>query len=290
MFDAVAWWLAVEVVGLVSLPLTFLLLRRLPDAGYAFTKPLGLLIGGYAFWLALSVPLLPKPPGRGVLVFLAVGAGARLSGSGVSYYYFGYVSQAMLGKLAAVPTSVAYNLGLAGTAALAATAAFGLAYNLVSLGRRVGATLALAVGGAGALLLTVLGNLEGVLEFAAANGVGSAAFFRSLGIKGLEAANESATWYPTEQSSFWWWWRATRISPDGSSITEFPFFSFLLGDLHPHVMAIPFVLTVIGLGLVLWRSESPLSFNAWRRQPAALLVVAVMLGGLGFLNTWDLPT
>src|SRR3990172_3764951 len=74
MFDAVAWWLAVEVVGLVSLPLTFLLFRRLPDAGYAFTKPFGLLLGGYAFWLALSLHLLPNRPGSVVLVFLAMAA------------------------------------------------------------------------------------------------------------------------------------------------------------------------------------------------------------------------
>src|SRR5207245_9462253 len=57
---------------------------------------------------------------------------AWLSGFNVSYYYFGYVIQAMLGKLAALPTAVTFNLGLASTAALGATAAFGLAFNLVA--------------------------------------------------------------------------------------------------------------------------------------------------------------
>ncbi len=96
--------------------------------------------------------------------------------------------------------------------------------------------------------------------------------------------------YPNEKSSFWWWWRATRISPDANSITEFPFFSFLLGDLHPHVMAIPFVFTVVGLGLALFRDAEPLTGEFWRRRPLVLLVSALLLGGLGFLNTWDLPT
>ena len=55
---------------------------------------------------------------------------------------------------------------------------------------------------------------------------------------------------------FWWWWRASRVIHDrdllGSSvevIDEFPFFSFLLGDLHPHVLALPFVLLAVGLAL-----------------------------------------
>ena len=55
-----------------------------------------------------------------------------LSGFSVSYYYFGYLLVAMVGKLAAVQTSIAFNLGLAMTAALAVTAAFGLVYDLVA--------------------------------------------------------------------------------------------------------------------------------------------------------------
>jgi uncharacterized membrane protein len=32
-------------------------------------------------------------------------------------------------------------------------------------------------------------------------------------------------------------------------IDEFPFFSFLLGDMHPHVLGLPFVLLAVGLAL-----------------------------------------
>ena len=41
-----------------------------------------------------------------------------------------------------------------------------------------------------------------------------------------------------------------------SPINEFPFFSFLLGDNHPHVLALPFVMLAIGLGLNLPRGNS----------------------------------
>ncbi len=221
-----------------------------------------------------------------------------LSGFHVSYYYFGYVLQAMIGKLAVVPTDVGFNLGLASTAALAGTAAFGLGYELVSALRRVAFRTAIAVGVAAALFVCLLGNLEGALEFGAANAALPNSVVSAVDIQGLKGANESnaclipfpCIHYPTDKSSFWWWWRATRISPDASTITEFPFFSFILGDLHPHVMAIPFVLTVFGLALSLWRSEEPLSLETWRRAPPLLLLSAVLLGGLGFMNTWDLPT
>ena len=365
------WWLVVEGAGLLALPIALLLFQRLPGRGYAFAKPVGLLLGAYLFWLALSLHVLPNRPGSIVWVFLLLAAvdvylirsrGAELrdalteragfviavevvftgalfvaahlrsyipeieatekpmefmllnaasrsryyspddawfAGASVSYYYFGYVIQAMVAKLAVVKTSVAFNLGLASTAALALTAAFGLGYELARLVRTVSQRGALLVGAGAIVLVGVIGNLEGVVEFATANGAVNATFLDGLDIANLDRARESGACllpdpvcinYPNEESSTWWWWRATRISPAGDSITEFPFFSFLLGDLHPHVMAIPYVLTVVGLGLVLWRSEAPLSLESWRRAPGLYLVVAVLLGGLGFLNAWDLPT
>src|SRR5262249_28681467 len=140
---------------------------------------------------------------------------------------------------------------LASTAALAASAAFGLGFNIVASRARATITAAIVTGLGAALLLAIIGNLEGLLEFGRANGVGAASFYRHMGIANLAEAHRSTTWYPTDDTSYWWWWRATRISPDAGSIPEFPFFSFLLGDLHPHVMAIPFVLTAVALAITL---------------------------------------
>jgi YYY domain-containing protein len=368
--ETFAWWLAIEGIGLIALPIALLLFRRLPGRGYAFAKPLGILLGGYLFWLALSAHLLPNRPGSIVWVFLLViavdvllvrrygqelrtalqermglivavevvfaaafftaahirsylpeisatekpmdfmflNAASRgvhyppedpwLAGFDVSYYYFGYLMQAMLGKLAAVKTSVAFNLGLCSTIALAATAAFGLGYELASMLRRTSFRAAVAVGLTAVLFVSVLGNLEGALEFGVANGAISTAEAESTDIANIETARQSDSCllpvvcikYPTEDSSFWWWWRATRISPDANSITEFPFFSFILGDLHPHVMAAPFVLMAFALAVNFWRWETRLSFDTWRRHWPALLLAAVCLGALGFLNAWDLPT
>ena len=76
-------------------------------------------------------------------------------------------------------------------------------------------------------------------------------------------------------------------------IDEFPFFSFLLGDLHPHVLAIPFGLLAIAAALNLflggWRGEVKLPLGASLRIGAAgFLFMALLLGGLAFLNTWDI--
>ncbi|HLF78557.1 MAG TPA: DUF2298 domain-containing protein [Dehalococcoidia bacterium] len=369
--QAFAWWVVIELIGLVALPITLTAFANLPGRGYAFAKPLGLLLAGYLFWLALSAHVLPNRPGSvaWVLIFIAAvsallfwrrkdqlidavrqnlpfiivvevvfaltfftaghlksfipeisgtekpmdlmflnaadrsryypPADAWLAGFDVSYYYFGYVIQAMVGKLAFLPTAVTFNLALASTAALAATAAFGLAYELVRSVREVAFKTALLVGGAALVLVTLMGNLEGAVEFGIANDAVGSSVVNRLDIANLETAQASDACllsfpacieYPNEQSSHWWWWRATRISPDANSITEFPFFSFLLGDLHPHVMAIPFVFTVVGLALAFYRTDTPLSADIWRRRPALLLLSAVLLGGLGFLNTWDLPT
>ena len=57
-------------------------------------------------------------------------------------------------------------------------------------------------------------------------------------------------WFPGEP---WWWWRATRVIDtvrEGQSldytITEFPLFSFALGDLHPHMLSLAFLPLFLG--------------------------------------------
>src|SRR6476620_11427362 len=55
MFDEIVWWLTLEVLGLVALPVAAVLLRPLPDRGYAVSKVLGLLLVG---WLAYTLAMM----------------------------------------------------------------------------------------------------------------------------------------------------------------------------------------------------------------------------------------
>ena len=220
-----------------------------------------------------------------------------LSGFAINYYYLGYLNAATLTKLAGVSTAIGFNLALATLAAQTAAAACGLAYNLAEGLRRADAGVyrergPILAGGFGAVALVGIGNLEGVLEFVRSRGWGTEALWRWVDIRDLSAMLPSPAWYPTD---LWFWWRATRIirtTVNGQdldyTITEFPFFSFLLGDLHPHVMALPIVIVVLGLALqVFVRPDPP---RLARQDPLAVVAPAALLGALGFTNVWDLPT
>ncbi|MCG8351604.1 MAG: hypothetical protein MI924_27880, partial [Chloroflexales bacterium] len=56
-FQIFIWWLVSQSFGLVGLLFANVIFRSLPDRGYAFTKPLGLLLVGYASWLLAMVGL-----------------------------------------------------------------------------------------------------------------------------------------------------------------------------------------------------------------------------------------
>ena len=229
-----------------------------------------------------------------------------LSGFAISYYYFGYLIMAMLTRLSGVVPGVAYNLALATLFALTITGSFSIIYNLVrgaleksQIGNRKSEIAnPLAYGLLGALFVAVIGNLEGLLEILHAKGIGSPGFWQWIDIKNLASAPPSPTWYPGDN---WWWWRASRVIHDvvlghtTEVIDEFPFFSFMLGDMHPHVLALPFGLMALALALNVIKgaihldTEGSLRARLAHLSPLALLY-PLCLGALGFLNSWDFPT
>jgi YYY domain-containing protein len=153
---------------------------------------------------------------------------------------------------------------------------------------------------AAGLMLVALGNLVWLFQFASAYpelwrrlaipGIGSRRFYDWLDVSGLTADVHRNSWYPSDYFGLFGASRIYAISATDRVITEFPMFSFVLGDLHPHVMALPFVLLAVGLALALYRSREPLDIVFWIQRPLALVAAAVVLGGLAFLNTWDIAT
>ena len=210
-----------------------------------------------------------------------------LSGFAISYYYFGYVMVAFLAKWTATPSGVAFNLAIASLFALTATGAFGVVYALVKR-EEISFHQAARWAILGAVLVAIIGNQEGFLELLHCKGVGSPSFWEWVDVKGLaQAPSCPSSIHPVD---FWWWWRASRVihdrnllGQDQEVIDEFPFFSFLLGDLHPHVLALPFAIMAIALALSAF--YSPDLASSWPN----FFLYSLALGGLAFLNTWDFP-
>ena len=216
-----------------------------------------------------------------------------LSGHSISYYYFGHIIMATLTKMAGVVTSVAYNLGIATVPALAGAVCFGLLYNLVRLAGG-GTRWALGTGIAAPVVILLAGNLVGALEFVRVQGWAGPGFWDWVAVEGLDAAGSVGGTFPGD---FWWWFRSTRvIGTFGDAgvldytITEFPAFSFILGDLHAHVLAIPFLLLAIAAALNVYRTDRKLELAWFRHYPAQAGAVALFGGALAFINFWDFAT
>ncbi len=88
-----------------------------------------------------------------------------------------------------------------------------------------------------------------------------------------------------------WYWGPTRVlaetpGVEGQAITEIPFFTFLYGDLHAHMIAMP--LLFIAMAFVL--NEALLAGRDPRSRAARFLALALGAGTVGLLratNTWD---
>ncbi len=234
-----------------------------------------------------------------------------LAGFSISYYYFGYLLVAMLAKLVGVTGSIAFNLGFITIFASAALGAYGFAYNLLSLYKPKAQRALLRLACLAPLFVLVLGNGEGLLELAHARhafwsadpaGAQTSGFWTWLDVEDLtNPPSAEPRWTPRNYGTgFWWWWRASRVindqtfsGGDQELIDEIPAFSFTLGDLHPHVLSMPFIMLAVGLALNVYlggaERKEPLRFFKLRIEPEFLLFATIVLGALAFLNIWDFP-
>jgi len=248
------------------------------------------------------------------------------AGGYINYYYFGQVLVATLIKLTGLVPAVAYNLAIALFFALLASACFSFALNWL-LGAREGAPPArqqlwATLGGLLAVVFVALiGNLDGLVQLVENLGKASTLSVSTTipGVAGLVRAVAGLVavgigGHPLPPFDFW---RSTRVIGSCSElatncvreepgpITEFPYFTFLYGDLHAHLLALPLTLLALHVALALARSGGlgPLWAalrtgsvgNRLRAAASQDLVWLLAVGGLtvGLLratNTWDFPT
>ena len=231
------------------------------------------------------------------------------AGGYLNYYYWGYFILSAPLRITGIPPTTAFNLAVPLLFAITATGAGSLVYNLVASTRNPGEgspsspaadhpagrwlrlrSGALAAGVGAALMATVAGNLDGVVqlvELGRARAEGMAVtlanfdFWRSS--RAIPVLDE---FQPSRLTP---WIDERNWVETGFHITEFPFFTFLFADLHAHMMTMPFALLALALGFSLLLGLGRL--RGWR-NPWPWLCVSVLgltVGSLWAINSWEYP-
>lgn len=185
------------------------------------------------------------------------------AGKPFNYYYGGQYLAVFLTKLTGTNVEITYNLMRTIVAAFAFLLPFSLVRQMLKDKLRTGRKWALDFGGILAgMAVSMSGNLHYIIY-----GI----LLRLLKIK-------TDYWFPSST-------RYIGFDPavtGDETIHEFPSYSFVLGDLHAHVINVFLVLTVLGI-LYSWLKTN--SGKSWKQREIGLL--GLLLGMFLFSNTWD---
>ena len=204
----------------------------------------------------------------------------------INYYYGGQYFAVFLTKLSGAKVELTYNLMRTFVAGLAFAMPFSLVHQMVTdrlgkTGSRWKKTLPSVTGILAGISVSIAGNMHYVVY-------GQIIPF----IQKLKGEEVSSYWFPDAT-------RYIGFNPDveDKTIHEFPCYSFVLGDLHAHVVDIMFVLLLLGL-LYAWMKkvrttelsgESMSRREFWKKQllMPQLLATGALLGMFHWTNYWD---
>lgn len=243
------------------------------------------------------------------------------AGGYINYYYYGFVFVGALTKLLGIMPAIAYNLILPMLFSFTGLGVFSLAHNLVVSQRgeshepettatglrffqkfsRTVRDKAVVAGLVAVALALLLGNLAQVSVLSNAWYQAGSANLEEIPILGRLArtvdggikvmGGQPAPIYPGD-----WFWTASRAinaeQGEVQPITEFPYFTFLYGDLHAHMISFPITLLALGWGISLALMGGRADYRKRPLFEATMLwlVGAVAIGSLRATNTWDWPT
>ncbi len=275
-------WLASEVVFL-SIFAFLLTLRSLnPDLWDAYLggeKPMEL---GYLTAVGKSTELPPYDP--------------WFAGGAMNYYYFGWFLLALPMRALKIVPEVAFQFGVATFGALIGVLIFSLTYNLVmvrhsskakhSLQRRT----ALKVGALGLFLFMGSGTLDALrVHSDRLRSANTWTFLDNWPLFGflVEVAGGTWAWMTGTSLQRFDWWTSSRVNSGNYDITEFPYFTFLFGDLHPHLMGMAISgLTIAFAFAYLIACQQTLETNKFCLAAG----IGLLAGVIRMTNTWDYPT
>lgn len=183
----------------------------------------------------------------------------------INYYYFGHFVSALFIKLSGISPEIGYNLTLTSLFGLCISASFSIGANLYYFFSKSSKILLFISGFLSAFLVTLGGNLHTIYIFFQNYNTENPVPFWSLPMM----QNISGYWYPN----------ATRFIP--FTIHEFPSYSFVVSDLHGHVLDIPFVLLIIAVLITVYLSPKLTLIN--------YLLLALLISIFLMTNFLDAP-
>jgi uncharacterized membrane protein len=323
------WWLWLVVLGIISIPLAYVIFRPFADRGIGAAKILTILFSGYLSFLILIIKALPF---QKFTLFLVVAIYAAInayiyfrlhkqlekflleryklilfeefifaaglffwsfvrshqpningleklmdfgfvnsilrsqflpppdmwaSGYPINYYWFGHFITAFISKLTDTPAGFAYNLMLGTILGFSLSISFSLTSSLLANIPAIPLRSAVVGGLISAILLNFASNFHTPI-YILKNGI-------------------DKYWYPD----------ATRFigynpNTEDKTIHEFPVYSYVVSDLHAHLLDIPFALLYLSTLYSLSKTQ-----KTRKTKYHLTLILGLLLGVMFMTNTWD---
>ncbi|MCQ2534509.1 MAG: DUF2298 domain-containing protein [Clostridia bacterium] len=183
-----------------------------------------------------------------------------LAGYKINYYYFGQFIYALLTKMSSIPTGYAYNLSMCTSIAIP----FVMAYTVGSMLTEAAEFFSeyqnkfsrYITGILAAFTVIVFGNSHSF--FYDTGSLLGQAFLKMFSSWGINVGNTTEFFYPNSTryighnpDLYQLSETGEIIHPGDYTIHEFPFYSYLVGDLHAHVVSMMVVLLIMALCIVM---------------------------------------
>ncbi|MBN1903419.1 hypothetical protein JW926_19020, partial [Candidatus Sumerlaeota bacterium] len=191
----------------------------------------------------------------------------------INYYYFGHLQWATLAKFSRYEARYAFNLGLATIFALSFIGAFSLGANM---------TRRYAWGILAAFMVVLFGNIDALQQLLERVSYWVSHKGPDQSLWKVIMSHKQIVLYSVD------FWRTSRVIEH--TVTEFPYFSAILGDLHPHHSSLPLVLLTMSTGMSFVVSVSRKASSLkdfFRKYWIHFLFFALTIGGTFVTNTWD---
>ncbi|MCQ2467728.1 MAG: DUF2298 domain-containing protein [Clostridia bacterium] len=194
-----------------------------------------------------------------------------LANEHINYYYYGQYVYSMITKFIGISPNYAYMIGMCTSIAIPFVSAYTIGYELINLARKQGAKIPYwgsFIGGILASFTTMIfGNSHSF--FYDDKSVGNS-FINFLGRHGVKVGTTTDFFYPDStryigynpDSYVFDAVKGEVISQGDYTIHEFPFYSYLVGDLHAHVISMMVVTLIAAFTIALvYRVNSPSSYE-----------------------------